>query len=245
VGLGPLAFETFNIQMVVPSDFPLSLPKVFETFGRIPRSSDNHINSDGSICYGVPHFIIARRPKLTMAEFVSEVLFDYFLGYLHFQEFGEWPFGEIGHGHEGVTDHLAERLGCESSFNKVAALIVLLSKKHRRDRWVCPCGSRKTLGMCCRKALNHASLRLSKNEALGLLPLASELFSCHTASASDPKRRDSIRRRTSAKRHVHAANDAGEVRPILCPIEHLKDSASVIPFQSIQPEFCIEMLRAS
>jgi len=168
---GPQIFETFEIEFVVPDDFPQSLPRVYETAERIPRLSDNHINDDGSICFGVPSIISAKRPNLTLIPFVDEILHDYFLGYLHFLEFGEWPFGEISHGYMGVVEELAEILDCKPDARKVKALVSLLSKKHRRDRWPCPCGSPKKLGKCCRPALNKASTRMSRSEARLLIAL--------------------------------------------------------------------------
>lgn len=168
----PQVFETFQIEFVVPDDFPSSLPRVFETAGRIPRLSDNHINDDGSICYGVPSIISAKQSNLTLISFLNEILHDYFLGYLHFLEFGNWPFGEISHGYIGVVEELAEILDCTPDVRKVRALLTLLSKKHRRDRWPCPCGSLKKLGNCCRPALNKASTKMNRSEARKLISLA-------------------------------------------------------------------------
>jgi len=170
-GNPPLVYESFEIEFVFQKDFPAVLPTVFETGDRIERKSENHINGDGSICYGVPIVIAARRPDLTLDEFISEILHDYFLGYLHFIETGGWPFGEVGHGYAGAIEYLAELLGCEAKPNKVKALLSLLSLKHRRDRWSCPCGSKKRLGDCCREALNRASLKITRYEAIRLCPL--------------------------------------------------------------------------
>lgn len=169
---GPQVFEVFQIDFVVPDDFPSSLPRVFETAGRIPRLSNNHINDDGSICYGVPSIISAKQPNLTLISFLNEILHDYFLGYLHFLEFGKWPFGEISHGYIGVVEELADILDCTPDVRKVRALLKLLSKKHRRDRWPCPCGSSKKLGNCCRPALNKASTKMKRSEARKLISLA-------------------------------------------------------------------------
>lgn len=168
-------YEAFDIKITVPADFPKTLPTVYETAGRIPRDADNHINENGSICFGVPEIIAARRPDLTIVSFLSEILHDYFLGYLHFAEFGVWPFGEIKHGYIGVIEELAGILECSPDILKIRALLYLLSKKHRRDRWDCPCKSKKRLGECCRGALNRASRSVSRGEAKDLLVLSNAL----------------------------------------------------------------------
>ena len=168
-------YEAFDIKVTVPTDFPKTLPTVYETAGRIPRVADNHINENGSICFGVPEIIAARRSDLTIVIFLSEILHDYFLGYLHFTEFGVWPFGEIKHGYIGVIEELAEILECSPDIRKIRALLFLLSKKHRRDRWDCPCKSKKRLGQCCRAALNRAFRRVSRSEAKDLFVLSNAL----------------------------------------------------------------------
>ena len=170
--IGPQVFDSFQIEFVIPDNFPHFLPRVFETAKRIPRHSDNHINDDGSICFGVPSIISAKQPHLTVALFLDEILYDYFLGYLYFLTYQKWPFGEISHGYIGITEELAEILGCEPDVRKINALISLLAKKHRRDRWPCPCGSLKKLGNCCRPALNRASTKMSRSEAKKLIALS-------------------------------------------------------------------------
>jgi len=170
-GGAPVVYETFEIDFTYPNNYPESLPTVFENGGRIKRESDNHINCNGSICYGVPAIIAARRPDLKPSAFISEILHDYFLGYLHFLEFGFWPFGEVGHGYAGAIDYMAELLKCAAKPNKVKALLFLLQLKHRRDRWGCSCGSGKRLGRCCRQALNRAALHITRREAARLRPL--------------------------------------------------------------------------
>lgn len=170
-GNSPVAYASFEIDFIVPDDFPSSLPKVFETGGQIERKPEHHINGDGSICYGVPAIIAARRPDLGVDTLLSEILHDYFLGYLCYKDGGAWPFGEVGHGYAGALEYLAELLGCDTKPNKVSALLALLSLKHRRDRWRCPCGSSKRFGQCCRSALNLASRHLTRREAVRLRPL--------------------------------------------------------------------------
>ncbi len=170
-GEHPVVYDAFEIDFTFPKNFPKCLPTVFETGGRIRRQSDNHINCDGSICYGVPVIIAARRPDLKLSTFFSEILNDYFLGYLNFLEFGSWPFGEVGHGYVGAIEYMAELLKCEANQNKVKALLYLLQLKHRRDRWSCACGSGKRLGNCCRRSLNKAALCITRQEAARLCPL--------------------------------------------------------------------------
>lgn len=162
-------FASFDIEMIFPVKFPVRLPVVYETDKQIERLSENHINFDGSICYGVPEIISALRPNLTIAEFFEEILFDYFLGYLHFKETGQWPYGELSHGIKGIYQGFSDILGCENSPKIIYGLLYLLTHKHRRDRWACPCKSGKRLRDCCRPALNVAGRRVKRQDAKRLL----------------------------------------------------------------------------
>jgi len=106
---------------------------------------------------------------MNLVEFFDEYVRSYFLGYLHYDKFDHWPKGEYAHGNEGVIDSVAELLGCKPNLNQIIGLLKLLELKHRRDRWTCPCGSKKRLGNCCRQMLNKASPHISRAQASRLL----------------------------------------------------------------------------
>lgn len=174
---GPLA--RYAISVKVFDNHPKRSPQLRETAGAIVRSNQkrNHVNPDGSLCYGPPSLTWAQNPDMTLVKFFNEYVRSYFLGYLHYETCGEWPKGEYEHGNAGVIDAISEMLGCKPRLNIILGLLYMIPLKHRRDRWHCPCGSKKRLGVCCRKALNKASRLIPRDQALSLRQaLASDLF---------------------------------------------------------------------
>lgn len=46
--------DFYMLEIFIPDKFPQALPEVKETGGKIPRSGNFHIYSDGSLCLGSP-----------------------------------------------------------------------------------------------------------------------------------------------------------------------------------------------
>lgn len=46
--------ETFKLRILIPKDFPIVLPSVYELENKIPRDGNYHVNGDGSLCLGNP-----------------------------------------------------------------------------------------------------------------------------------------------------------------------------------------------
>lgn len=165
--LGPLA--EFEIYLKIFDDHPRTPPRLQETGGVIVKKSANHINGNGTICYGPPEFVWASNPNMSLVRFFEEYIYGYFVGYLYFQEYGVWPQGEYEHGNPGVLAAYSELLECKATLRSIRGLLNLLSLKHRRDRWMCTCRSGKKLGVCCRPALNAASKKINRKTAKDLL----------------------------------------------------------------------------
>ncbi len=94
---GPLPFEasadghasiktSFEIELLIPGQYPGSLPRVQETGGKIDGSYE-HIYTDGTLCLAVPieeRLIFSRQPSLL--GFVNNLVIPYFYGY--------WPLAK-------------------------------------------------------------------------------------------------------------------------------------------------------
>jgi hypothetical protein len=74
--------DAFELEIDIPTAFPKDIPKVTETGGRIPRTSDYHVNqTDGTLCLGSP----LRLPSLvsaapTLIGFSEKCLIPYIFG---------------------------------------------------------------------------------------------------------------------------------------------------------------------
>ena len=149
--LGPIA--SYGIRLELYEGHPQIEPKLFETEGAFPHDSDHHVNYDGSCCFGVWQVLLAEHPKMTVAGLLDGPIRSYFFGQHHLKYEGSWPFGELKHGVDGLIQAYAKFLGCPEDPNIVRSLLVLLGRKWKRDRHLCPCGSGSRVRDCCRAHL--------------------------------------------------------------------------------------------
>ena len=156
--MGPLA--SYQIRLELPAAFPRSEPKLFETGETIPRDPDNHVNPDGSCCFGVWEVECAKQPTMTVAELLDGQIRSYFFGQHHFRVEGSWPFGELKHGRDGILQAYARLLGCPEDPKVIESLLKLLGRKWKRDRHLCSCGSGLRMRDCCRPHLDAVPIKL-------------------------------------------------------------------------------------
>ena len=123
-------------------------PDVFERGSRIPCEPDRHIFSNtGACCTEFPvEYLLRSRQRLV--EYVNGQVVSFFIAQSHFEHFGRWPHGELGHGMLGVKQFCAAHFG-DVDVRHVAAALELLDLpggKHRR----CPCQSGRKFFQCHR-----------------------------------------------------------------------------------------------
>jgi len=153
--------DAFEIEMVIPSDFPNVPPSVWELGGRIP--SNIHKHRDGSLCLGTPAGLkLALRQAPTLLGFVNACVVPYLYGFLYFSRHGRFPFGEAAHGVAGIRQGFAELLHLRNE--KLAQEFVKLAGMRKRDanKVVCPCGSGRRLGKCHNVVVNDLRLKLGR-----------------------------------------------------------------------------------
>ena len=152
-GVWPVYGETFlidkySIKVVLPDDYPLTVPSVYELEGKIPRIADRHINGDGSCCIFAP----PERWEQWPLGVGIDVLFNgpikyYFFSQAYFDREQVWPLGEWLHGNEGVVQYYMVRLGV-TSIPELKRLLIMINIKKQTTFWSCPCGSKKKYSIC-------------------------------------------------------------------------------------------------
>jgi hypothetical protein len=147
---GAQVLTWFQIDVALPSDFPRALPVVWETGGRIPRVAKRHINSPGdeSACVVLPesYWLAQEEGEVSLLAFLRGPVHNYFLGQA-LVELGEpWPFGEWGHGADGMREHYAALLGTNNPDRLVQLLRYALTPV--KGHWRCPCGQPRRLRDC-------------------------------------------------------------------------------------------------
>jgi len=162
---GPISFDiegyigSFDVEIIIPSDYPNSLPSVCEISNKIPRFNKCHVNHNGTLCLGSRRRtkeIFFKEP--TLLGFVRNIMLPFFYSFCYRIENGVWPYGELSHGSKGLLEDYKEFLGLTSKqgvINFLDYIIFLYQNPQRRfrirSRGLCPCGSKLRFNKCHKK----------------------------------------------------------------------------------------------
>ncbi|MCY3687422.1 MAG: hypothetical protein OXG90_00380 [Gammaproteobacteria bacterium] len=139
--------DYFEIDLIVPKNYPNSLPWVLETSGRICDTYD-HVYENGKLCLAVPteeRLIFNEEPSLR--GFVTNLVIPYCYGYCYWERYGIHPFGEREHGDEGIANFYIEKLGLTNEIQALEFALHLVQHGYRGHH-ECPCGSGSKLRNC-------------------------------------------------------------------------------------------------
>lgn len=153
---GPLAFaahynddilrDRFEVKILIRSDYPNSIPDVWETGGRIPDSY--HKYKDASLCIGKSlnaKIKFDKNPNLLF--FIDKLLVPYFYSYCYKQLTGNMPYGELDHNARGVLDGYKELFNLTADIQALQMLRLIAEEKYK-GHLQCPCGSGKRMRHC-------------------------------------------------------------------------------------------------
>lgn len=169
---GPLGeYDSFEVKIAVPANFPEDEPVVFETGGRIERVLDRHIfEKHGNCCVGVYEEWLLLSDNCSLEEYFLGPVDDYFFSQ-HWYETklaqtgkGEWPLGERSHGLKGELEAFGEILGLEPDAKLIADHLKVLCKNPIKGHLSCPCGSGKRIRNCHRERIDQ--IRRAVNPAM-------------------------------------------------------------------------------
>ena len=144
-----LVDRTYRLKLVCPRDYPNKLPTVIDEEEYFPRNQEHHTYSDGSFCLGSELKIksLIRHDHLILAFF--EKIIDRFLyAVTHRIEYGNFPYGDLAHGEQGLVDDYGEMLGVTGKLAVMRALQALGKRKRDANKLPCPCGCGHRLGRC-------------------------------------------------------------------------------------------------
>lgn len=133
----------YQIQIVIPENYPNDVPKVYEVGNLIVRVPDNHINYDGSVCLFAPPQRWEKWPLNSGIDIlINGPIKEYFFSQAYFAKTGEWPFGEWAHGDDGTLQYYFERLKI-NSLSQLKEFHKLSKYSIPSRQWKCPCGSKR------------------------------------------------------------------------------------------------------
>lgn len=155
--------EDFDLQLVVPSDYPASLPKVRGTSGIIDPGYE-HLYLDGTLCLGVRgELLLAQLENPSLVALLDGPVRSYLYSYLFRKRYGCYPFGDRAHGALGILHYYGE-LFEETDFTTIVKLLGAVCFDEYRGHLPCPCGS----GLIARKCHGETILELKESGAAAI-----------------------------------------------------------------------------
>lgn len=141
--------RTYHLRLVFPYDYPKKLPKVLDKGEYFPRHLEYHTYSDGSFCLGSELKLKSiLREDHSITAFFEKIIVRFLYSVSHRIEFGNYPYGELAHGEQGLIDDYGEMLGLKGKQQVLHALQALGYRKREANKLPCPCGCGLRLGRC-------------------------------------------------------------------------------------------------
>lgn len=144
--LGFTLYKTYRIEVIIPLNSD-ELPYVLDIGNQID-SDYPHRYVDGKLCLETDtniriRFIDGFFLEIWMSEYVE----TYFFSYEFYQRYGEFPFGERGHGWIGIIQTYSDFFN-EADGAKTIKIMASISNDKYRGHALCPCGSGQKLRSC-------------------------------------------------------------------------------------------------
>lgn len=138
----------FDIEIILPDDYPNSLPEVKELGGKIPISDERHINYDGTCCLTVPAKMHQDLGKdYSIIDFIEKFVMPFFANQVYYEIHGVWANGDYSHGRQGIFEFYTELLQIKN-VKSVTDLMKIAFQPFPKLSQKCPCGSGKRLQKC-------------------------------------------------------------------------------------------------
>lgn len=153
--------DCYQIEFRIPETFPLRIPAVLETGGRIPLSY--HHLQDGSLCLGSETRLrLMLSEGLSLVGFIDRCLIPYLYRFSYLATHGEAPFDDLEHGVSGIKEDLRQLLRAKRESEVLPFIRLLGMKKRYANKKRCPCGSGDRVGRCHHRHLNRLREQLGR-----------------------------------------------------------------------------------
>lgn len=153
--------DRYQVEVRFPGDYPVSLPHVYETAGRVPRTVDRHTYTpSGRCCVVVDEDWLVKVGEPSFRAFLDGPVRNYFIGQTLVEAVHPWPFGERSHAVKGLVETYGEWFDTE---DKATVLRHLECIRHEqiKGHWLCPCGSGEKLRKCHLEKVRDVQKRVS------------------------------------------------------------------------------------
>lgn len=137
----------FNLEIVVPGDFPLAFPKVKELSNYIDENYP-HRYTDGQFCLASDlELKMLFSQDTDICSFIEKYVIPYLYTYRFYKEYGVYPYGERSHGPMGNLEYLRDLFGVDD-WGQVLDIMLFVVQSPYRGHLLCPCGSGKRIRNC-------------------------------------------------------------------------------------------------
>lgn len=144
-----LVDRIYYLKVIFPRDYPEKLPKVIDEEKYFPRNQEYHTYADGSFCLGSELRIKSTLGNdYSVSAFFERIIDRFSYAVTHRIEFGDFPYGELAHGEQGLIDDYSELFGVKGKSAVLLALKALGKRKREANKLCCPCGCGFRLGRC-------------------------------------------------------------------------------------------------
>lgn len=154
IGLGD--DDQFDIQIVLDDSYPYSMPRTYETGGRVPRVLDRHYytGDDAGCCLCMPHLLRKRFPvDAPIGVYIDQLVIPYFQNQVHYEITGKYV-SEYSHGFAGIYEYYCELFGTADP-QVIAQLISAVLARNLGGARPCPCGGKRRQRKCHLKSMKE------------------------------------------------------------------------------------------
>lgn len=131
--------KEYEIKICIPLKND-EMPVVWDIGDSINKSYV-HKYSDGTLCLETDAYVAyCFYNGYSLLQWMKNIVEPYYYSYEYYSRFGEFPFGERGHGIIGVVETY-QQLFNEQDLLKVCRLLSYVSHRKYRGHLLCPCGS--------------------------------------------------------------------------------------------------------
>lgn len=142
-------WDTFNLLIVIPNNYPHGIPIVIERSQIIPRDLNRHISNEGVCCLDIEHSLLKRaRRGIHLVDFIVDKIYPYLANQLFFNENKHYAGSEYKHHFEGVRQFYTETLHLSDAKVVIAVLeeVIVNNLPGRNDD--CICGKKEKFKRC-------------------------------------------------------------------------------------------------
>lgn len=159
---------TFELEIIVPGDYPLAFPTVREVSNNIDKAY-SHLYTSGQFC-------LASNLELKMffssetdiPTFIEKFVIPYLYTYQFYEAYGVYPYGERSHGIDGDLEYLKDLFKVEK-WDQVFDIMIFIVQSTYRGHLACPCGSGKRIRKCHGDILRQTMNADLRDECLMIL----------------------------------------------------------------------------